>query len=142
MVVFIGCSGVRAEGERSCWLYTAVLHNQSISGVTPLYPLGDFASAHSIEVSPDSRYLAFVDYWSNLVVIDLSDAHIVYERELPFTLVTTPQIAWGPDSNEIAINILSQEEMGLFIQNLQLDTMSIIVSGGIRNLIEWRAISQ
>jgi hypothetical protein len=142
-VVFIGCLGDRAQGDRSCSIYNAVFDSEGISSVAPLYALGDAANADSIEVSPDSRKMAFIDYWRNLIVIDLSDGQIVYERAFPFTIRATPQLVWSPDSNEIAMDIDTAEEGHIvIILDLQLDTMDIIGPTPVTRLVEWRAISQ
>jgi hypothetical protein len=142
-IVFIGCTGDRTQGDRSCSIYNEVLNSEGKSSVVPLYLLGDAVYAYSLEVSPDSRYLAFVDYWMNLIVIDLSDGTLAYKRTLPFTSRATPHIVWGPDSNNIAIDIDTTEEGHVIIfQSVLTDPMSVINPGPGSRLVEWRSFSK
>ena len=142
-IVFIGCTGEYSQGDLNCSISNALLYSEGVASVATLYPLGDAVYAYSIEASPDSRSVAFIDYWTNLIVIDLLDGHVVYEKNLPFTLLTTPQLVWGPDSTNIAINIDTAEEGRIIIiQSVLTDTMSVIKSGLGTRLVEWRSFSQ
>jgi uncharacterized SAM-binding protein YcdF (DUF218 family) len=142
-VVFVGCSGDRTQGDRSCSIYDALLGSEGIVSVTTLYPLGAGINIDSIQVSPNSRFLAFIEATKNLIVIELNSGDVFYESGLPFTARNIPEIIWGPNSNEIVIAIDSAEEGDLLIiQNMEEDTSSQIMTEAESTLVEWSSFSQ
>jgi Tol biopolymer transport system component len=101
-IFFYGSTGDRQSTAFSADIYFARIQNGEVQPGYPIYHLDQAANVKTMRVSPDGRYLAYVDLHSLTVrVLDLMD--LSSETTFPVQALAEPLFVWSPDGTQVAV---------------------------------------
>ncbi len=140
-LVFIGCTEDRELGNRYCAIYEVQILPDGVSIANEIYKLGDIATAHSITVSSENRYIGFVSELMKVTIIEMDTGKIIQEIALPDGVRSTPGLIWGPDPTLLAINYETTNGEVLIIYNLSTDEKRILNTEDGLRVVDWILVS-
>ena len=141
-VVFVGCSGDRALGDRKCSIYSAQVRSGTIKHVTEVYSLEDDDRFDSIKVSRDSKYVAFFSSLEKMLILRLDNNELERTYDLHPQSRSIPEFVWGPTANLIAVNFDSIEGEITESSDIQRSETIILTKETGINLVEWRSFDR
>lgn len=141
-IIFDACEGPEILNENTCYIYLAEVSANGVGDVLPIFNLGNLRNVSYLQVSPDGKYLSFINHKQEIVFINLDNYVIDYQW--PWANHSNYYF-WSPNSKSIVYESFDEEIQqyrGLSIMEIETGEEVMVTDGeSVERVFDWQFIS-